>query len=806
MRLFYPIFLLLWIGRALAQPVLPGTNLFDTGWKFQRGGVLGAENPGFNDTEWRAIDLPHDWSIEDLPGTSSPFNRYAISQTSGGFTTGGTGWYRKHFLLPETYRDKRILILFEGVYMNATIWLNGKEIGKHPYGYTSFWFDFSAQALFGQENVLAVKVVNEGENSRWYSGSGIYRHVWLKVLEPVHVAQWGTCITTPEVSTGSALVHIRSAIVNSSCSPVHVRVVYLIFSPARVKVAEIEQNRIVDPGDGSEFSQFSTLASPELWSVENPRLYLAVTEIFTDGKLTDRTETRFGIRSIAFDTVSGFMLNGKSLKLKGGCVHHDNGPLGARAYDRAEERRVELLKASGFNAVRCAHNPPSPAFLDACDRLGMLVVDEAFDMWENQKNNSDYHLYFNKWWQKDLESMVLRDRNHPSVIMWSTGNEIPERGNAQGVKLSNMLAGLIRQLDPTRPVTAAVNGLNPDKDPFFATLDVAGYNYAVEGDPLKPDFYKTDHERVPGRIMVCTESFPLLAFGSWMGVLDNPHVIGDFVWTSFDYIGEASIGWRGFPANNSFFPWNLAWCGDLDICGWKRPQSYYRDVLWKDRQLSVFVKPPVPTFEENPDRAGWSQWHWYDAVSDWNWKGYEGAPLEVSVYSSCEEAELFLNGRSLGKKKTGRAEKFLGKWNVPWQAGELKAVGYTGGKPVKDACLRTASDPADIRITADRSRIMADGQDLSYLAVEVIDQQGMRHPKADNLLKFSIEGPGRILAVGNGNPVSLESYGLPQRKAWQGRCLVVVKSEGEAGIIRMTAASKGLKPVSYLLESVHSAE
>ena len=394
--------------------------------------------------------------------------------------------------------------------------------------------------------------------------------------------------------------------------------------------------------------------------------------------MVDRVETKFGIRTIHFDAVNGFQLNGKPMKLKGGCFHHDHGPLGSKSYDRAEERRVELLKASGFNAIRCSHNPPAPAFLDACDRLGMLVIDETFDMWQYPKNPSDYSLFFEKWWQKDIESMILRDRNHPSVILWSIGNEIPGMDSPEVVKTSRMLSDFVRTSDPSRPVIAAVNGINPAKDQFFSTLDIGGYNYGSGGGGIRDSIFAFDHKRIPSRIMIQTESYPLEAFNSWMDVIDNPWLLGDFVWTAFDYIGEASIGWRGYMQNQDFYPWNLAFCGDIDICGWKRPQSYYRDALWKKDQLSVFVKPPKPSFAENPDRESWSKWHWHDAVADWNWKGYENKPLEVSVYSSCDAAELFLNNRSLGKKKTNRDSQFTAVWEVPYQEGELKAIGYNG--------------------------------------------------------------------------------------------------------------------------------
>ena len=777
------------------------TVLFDSDWKFHRGGAQYAEQPGFDDSSWRKLDLPHDWSIEDLPGTTSPFNRDAISQVSGGFTTGGTGWYRKTFAIPEEQKNKRIVILFEGIYMNSEIWLNGVSLGSHPYGYTSFWFDITDKVKFGNENILAVKVRNEGENSRWYSGSGLYRHVWLKTLDTVHISQWGISITTPEVTATSSKVNIRTSVTNKSDNTLKVRITTRVLDLEGNEVNKADAEQTIESDGVYVFDQNVAVENPVMWSTDNPVLYTAVNEIYTEGRIADKAETKFGIRTIRLDPVNGFQLNGKPMKLKGGCFHHDNGPLGAKSYDRAEERRVELLKSSGFNTIRCSHNPPSPAFLDACDRLGLLVIDEAFDMWQYPKNPADYNLYFGNWWKKDIESMISRDRNHPSVILWSIGNEIPGMDSQEVVETASMLAEFVRKTDPTRLVTAAVNNLNPKKDPYFATLDIAGYNYGSGGDHLKENIFKTDHDRVPSRIMIQTESYPFEAFQSWMDVLDHPWLLGDFVWTAIDYIGEASIGWLGYWQKQSFYPWNLAFCGDIDICGWKRPQSYYRDALWMPDQLSIFVKPPIPSFKENPDRMFWSKWHWVDAVSDWNWTGYENNPLQVSVYSSCDEVELFLNNKSLGKKKTDRSTEFMAIWDVPYKPGVLKAIGYKGKKQVNSATLQTANTVAQIKLTADRTLIKSNGQDLSYITVELTDTNGIRNPKAANLLNFEIEGPGTIIGVGNANPVSLESYQLPQRKAWQGRCLVIIKSETYSGEINLKVTSDGLVPSEIKISS-----
>jgi beta-galactosidase len=768
--------------------------LFDSDWRFHRGGVEGGEKGQLDDSSWRSVDLPHDWSIEDLPGSNCPIDPEAIGGISTGYSVGGTGWYRKKFTVASGLQGKRFCLQFDGVYMNTDIWLNGQHLGNYPYGYTSFWYDITDKMKFDEENILAVEVKNEGRNSRWYSGSGIYRHVWLAVTEPVHVAYRGSCITTPEVSDSAATIQVKTNVVNNSGKPVRISIVTSILDKKGIKVAQIQTaqaERKLQANGSSEFIQSVKLKSPELWSTESPALYTAITEIFEEARseescLLDRVETRFGIRSIEFSP-KGFFLNGKNVLLKGGCMHHDNGPLGSAAYDRAEERRVELMKASGFNSIRTAHNPPSPAFLEACDRLGILVIDESFDMWRKQKNPQDYHLYFDKWWKKDIDSMVLRDRNHPSVIMWSIGNEIPERGEPEGVELAQMLADYIRELDPTRPVTAGVNGVEPDKDPYFAALDVCGYNYSTGPS-------KDDHERLPERVIYASESTPLDAFEYWMVVLDYPWVIGDFVWTSFDYLGEASIGWKGYPHKGSFYPWMHAFCGDIDICGFKRPQSYYRDVLWKNGQkVSVFVKPPEPSFEPNPERRHWSKWHWHDVVADWNWTGYENQSLEVEVYCALEEVELFINGKSLGKKQTNRETEWLARWQVPYQPGVLKAVGYEGSKEKASCELRTADKASQIRLSADRTQILANGQDLSYITVEVLDSEGVRYPKADNLIEFEVEGPGSIVAVGSSNPMGTESFQQPRRKAYQGRCLVIVKSEAEAGAVVLKASSEGLQ-------------
>jgi len=781
--------------------VPPGSRqqiLFDQGWRFHRGGAQGAQEVLFDDSGWRTVALPHDWSIEDLPGTDSPFSHDAISQVSGGFTVGGTGWYRKAFALPAGQAGRRLAIQFDGAYMNAEVWLNGQRLGSHPYGYTPFWFDITDKAALTGTNLLAVKISNEGENSRWYSGSGLYRHVWLNLLNPIHVAHDGVYLTTPQISPDSAGLQVRTRVANLDHAAAQVKLRTRIVNGRGEEVARMESSQAIAPEGSFEFAQASAIPVPELWSLDHPVLYSNLTEVYADEELKDQVVTPFGIRQISVDATNGFRLNGLPLKLKGGCLHHDNGPLGACAYDRAEERKVEILKASGFNAVRCAHNPPSQAFLEACDRLGMLVLDEAFDMWETGKNPADYHLYFPEWWRQDLEGMILRDRNHPAVVLWSIGNEIPGKETPSVAATARRLSDVIHQLDPTRPVTSAVNDLKPDKDAYFAALDVAGYNYAVGGDHGQSSIYDLDHQRVPDRVMVCTESYPLESFGSWMGVLDHAYVIGDFVWTGWDYLGEASIGWRGYDQFQDFFPWNLAYCGDIDICGWRRPQSFCREALWRKDTLSIFVQAPRRSFAENPRRQSWSKWHFDDLLADWNWDA-NAPPCLVTVFSSCEQVELFLNGKSLGRKPTSRAQEFKAVWPVNFQPGQLKAVGYDAGVEVAAAELRSADAPAQVRLTADRMKLAPSGEDLSYLTVELLDRQGVLCPKADNLVHFEVDGPGTIVGVGNANPVSLESCQRPERKCWRGRCLVILKSGTQPGRITLTAKVDNLAPANINL-------
>jgi beta-galactosidase len=752
---------------------------FDRGWRFCLGEIPdGIWRGDLDDSGWRSVDLPHDWSIElDRDPASS-------SGSAGGFFPTGVGWYQKRLPVPADWREKVVLIEFEGVYMNAEVWLDEHFLGRHPYGYTGFHYDLAPHLRVGAEQVVRVLVDNSAQpNSRWYSGSGIYRHVWLWLGDRVHMPPHGVAVATSDVSARDATVHVRTTVANETENEREITVRTRVVTPEGRTADAVDLRETIPPGSRLECEQELTVRRPKLWSPEEPQRYRIETELRAGRHVVDTAATPFGIRSLEFDAETGFRLNGEPTLLRGGCVHHDNGPLGASSYDRAEERKVELLKANGFNAVRCAHNPPATAFLDACDRLGMLVVDEAFDCWRNGKSLADYHVSFDDWWRRDLDAMLVRDRNHPSVIMWSIGNEVVERASPEGVRVARMLAEHVRRVDPTRPVTAGVNRGHDGRaweelDELFATLDVCGYNYAERE-------YRRDHERLPQRVVHGTESMARDAFEHWTSVLTHPHVVGDFVWTALGYLGESGIGrvhsgGDGAPHLGSF-PWHHANCGDLDLCGFKRPQSFYRDVLWGRRALFVAVHVPLPD-DRVPQVTAWG---WPDVRPSWTWPGSEGRSLQVDVYASTEQVELFLDGESLGPRVP---ERLVASWSVPYRPGALRAVGSDGA-----VCeLRTAGKPARLRLTPDRESLRPDPGDLSFVTVEVLDADDVLDPNADHSVSFAVEGPGAIAALGSGDPVSMEPYIGKRRSAYQGRCLVVLRSLGERGAIRLRAAADGI--------------
>lgn len=775
-------------------------NLFDYNWKFKLDSIIDASAIDFKDEDWRQLDLPHDWSIEGKIEKSNP------TGNDGGYFPAGIGWYRKSFDVPAQWEGKSISIYFEGVYMNAEVFINGKSLGVHPYGYTSFFHDLSEHLQYGASNVIAVKVDNSiQKNCRWYSGSGIYRHVWLQVKESVHVDQWGLAITTPAVSIEKSTVKVETIVRNEGNVARQVQVLVQIKNEAAQAMGNNVQSIEIKPNSTMKVEQELTVSNPLLWSPESPNLYRAEISIESSGGKIDQVTKTFGIRTIEYSAETGFLLNGKPTIINGGCVHHDNGCLGAKAYDRTEERKVELLIEAGFNAVRTSHNPPSEAFLDACDRLGILVIDEAFDGWRQAKAPQapmDYSLHFDEWWQNDIDAMVHRDRNHPSIIMWSIGNEIIERTEPQAVETANMLASRVREIDPTRPVTSAMTSWGQGWDifdPLMAAHDICGYNYQMH-------HAESDHERVPDRIILHTESYPKDAFYIWNLVQKHNYIIGDFVWTAMDYLGESSIGRYYYPGEpdgqhweKDFFPWHGAYCGDIDLIGWRKPISHYRSMLYNDNEkLYLAVREPNPKDGEIK-LTGWAVWPTWES---WNWPGYEGQAIQVEVYSKYPKVRLYLNDELIGEKATTVSEEFKAVFDVPYAEGVLKVAGVESPssadfgdqrmEEVEFKTLQSSGKPAQISLIADRTEIGASGQDLSFITVEITDEDGILVPNAELQLEFSIDGPGVIEGVDNANLKDLDSYVGNSRRTWNGRALVVVRGKKEAAKIKLTVSAPDL--------------
>ena len=789
-------------------------------WHFQRDDIAGAETTDFDDSSWRRLDVPHDWSIEDLPVVSGegkgaiwtegtnpvrtgPFDMYlSEGQISTGWTVGGVGWYRKTFDKPDVPQGGKAELRFEGVYMNCDVWLNGVHLGNHPYGYTEFAYDATPHLKDGR-NTIAIKVNNTGRNSRWYSGSGIFRKVWLIVEGELRIPVHGVYVTTPEVAGDAARVDVEVTVESGANAAKQVNIRARMVDQSGAVAGEGQSPlSVAANGRGAAICRIQ-LKSPRLWSPADPHLYRAEVIIESDRKLADATNVQVGIRNVEIDAVHGLRINGESIKLRGGCVHHDNGPLGSACIPRAEERRVEILKANSYNAIRTSHNPPSRDFLDACDRFGMLVIDEAFDCWEaGNKNPEDYHLYFKEWWQRDLESMILRDRNHPSVILWSIGNEINERAEPHGVEIGKALAAHAHKLDPTRKVTAAIchawdhpNQTWQDMQPAFSYLDVGGYNYQWTE-------YEKDHAKDPERIMAGTESFPNQAFQNWRAVENNKYVIGDFVWTAIDYLGESGIGHAsirtgaGGDVFSPPYPWFNSYCGDIDLIGNKKPQSYFRDVVWHLSKVEMAVQRPLPErYTEHVSRWGWS-----DELRSWTWPGFEGRPMKVRVYTRAQTVKLMLNGKEVGSRDMTEADALTAEFTVSYSPGELKAVAYENGGEIGNIQFATAGKAHKLVLNPDRSKLKASRDDLSYVMVQVLDEHGRPLPDAVVPVTFAVSGAGQIAAVGNANPKDVASFFQPRRDTFHGACLLIIRPSGDPGIVEVRAESPMLESATVRLE------
>ncbi len=794
---FFLIFALAFTACSDKKQTLNREVKFNDNWKFIRSDVTNGQSPELDDSDWRMLDLPHDYSIEDLQVNEGvkqigPFSEESAGGASTGHVVGGTAWYRKHFITDKADEGKKIKVLFDGIYMNADVWINGKHLGNHPYGYTAFSYDLTDHLNpAGEDNVLAVQVKNEGKNSRWYSGSGIYRDVTLIKTNPLHVDLWGIFVNTPTVTTEKATVAVSVTLQNESDVKQDFTLQMDFLDLNGTKVTDFSDDKELAAGSKITFDQIFGLSNYQMWSPENPQLYTLVVRLLDGNKLIDETTQKFGIRTIDFSAEKGFLLNGKSVLLKGGCLHHDNGPLGSAAFKTAEYRRVKTMKQNGFNAIRTSHNPPSKYFLEACDELGMLVLDEAFDQWQKPKNPEDYNLYFDDWWERDLESMVLRDRNHPSVIIWSIGNEINERADSAGLAIAKMLKGKIKEVDSTRPVTQAICSFwdNPkltwdDTAPAFAQMDVHGYNYQWQR-------YESDHEKYPKRIMIGTESIAQDAFENWEMVEKHPYVIGDFVWTGMDYFGESGIGSTRLDNEKVSFlppwPWFNAYCGDVSVLGYKKPQMYFRDVVWRNSDLEMLVHSPIPKGRKEIV----SFWGWPDEWKNWNWEGSEGQPIQVSVYTRCDQVQLELNGEVVGKKEVTAKDSLVARFEIQYQPGELVAIGFKDGKETVRQTLKTAGKPAELKIEKEH---VTDGEnDLAYFNIEVLDENGNLVPNAEIPVEFEIQGSGNLQAVANGNPKDMKSFQQAHVTTFRGKCQLIVRLDKEGGEVSVLAKSEGLK-------------
>lgn len=775
---------------------------FNRGWKFLPGDPPGASAVLFDDSGWRPLNLPHDWSIE------GDFNVQNPSSPGGGALPGGIGWYRNTFHIPSSDRGKNIYAEFDGVYRMGEVWINGHYLGKRPYGYSSFRYELTQYLNYGNEaNVISVRVDNSQQpNSRWYSGSGIYRNVWLVKTGSIAVDHWGTYVTTPTVTENDAEVNIRTRIRNTTGTSVKISVKSSIYDHTNKLISEKTSPGMLVSTSGSEIKQTITVPAPELWSVDNPVMYRVVTTLLSKEQVLDEYITPFGIRSFEFSSTRGFLLNGKPLKINGVCNHHDLGCLGAAINTRGLERQLELLKAMGCNGIRTSHNPPAPELLDLCDRMGFIVMDEAFDMWKISKTPFDYSADFDVWHRRDLEDLVLRDRNHPSVFIWSIGNEIMEQWDTSGTRIARELASIVRKLDDTRPITAACNDPKPENYLIRSkALDLIGYNYHEENFAQFPELF-------PGQKFLATETTSALAtrgsydmpsdsirrwplkwdvpfyegnadmscsaydncsapWGStheetWKIVKKYDFMSGMFIWTGFDYIGEPTP--YPWPARSSYF-------GILDLCGFPK-DAYY---LYKSEWTS---EPVLHLFPH------------------WNWA--PGQMIDVWAYSNCDEVELWLNGTSLGtQRKTGDMLHFS--WRVPFEAGTLRATGKQNGKVILTREIQTAGEPYRIVLSPDRNAIRADGDDLSYVTVTVVDKNNVVVPYADNRIYFTVEGNGELEATDNGNQVSMESFKSHERRAFHGMCLAVVRSGLQPGNLVLKASADGLQPAGCTLQLLH---
>jgi beta-galactosidase len=786
---------------------------FDFDWRFFRGDVPGAHQPEFSERDWRTLDLPHDWTIE------GPLSQAGADGKGGGIAPTGIGWYRKRFRLPDSYKERRVVIEFDGVYENSEVWINGQRLGKRPYGYISFWYDLTPHLNFGaRDNVMAVKVDNSHQpNCRWYSGSGIYRHTWLLVTGNVHVAVWGTFVSTPAVTQEFATVQMKTRVRNDGRTGTTCTLLTSVIDGEGKVVQTMEAGHDLEPDEEYEFLQDARVNTPHLWSVEDPFLYKVRSTVRERDRVVDEFDTPLGIREAVFDADRGFLLNGARVKLNGVCVHHDGGSVGAAVPARVWERRLEILKEMGCNSIRMSHNPPATDLLDLCDRMGFLVMDEFADEWKFHKPSvtQAYSIYFDEWSERDVKSMVHRDRNHPSVVLWSAGNEVHEQWRVVGVEIARRLVDLFHAEDPTRAVSIAchmiASGVTGGALPeFLAVPDVVGYNYVDRFRDRAEKYYSIDRQAYPRRRFIGSES-PAMGVGGlrgdyrglvpgetrvsprgmgrgqdvdvellWKFVRTYDYVAGDYMWTGIDCLGTATA------------PRSMSSSGVLDSCGFKKDGFYFYQSQWTS-------KPMLHLFPH------------------WNWKGKEGQVIPVLCYTNCDTVELFVNGKSFGAEgywfprwgtENGRPSPRASvprttsdlhlTWSLPYEPGTLRAVGTKDGKIVATVEVATAGEPAATDLFVDRQTIAADRRDVVHIGVRIVDAQGRLMPTADNEVTFAVQGEGKIIGVDNGIIGSQDCKGS-RVKAFNGLCLAIVQSTAKAGEIRVAATSPGLKSSSVTI-------
>jgi beta-galactosidase len=796
-----------------ADPPLPRKSSFDQAWTFTKGDVTNAESPTYTGGNWATIELPHDWSI------TGPFSETEPSANAGAYLPTGIGWYRKTVRLPRSSAGCRILLQFDGVYQCSDVWINGHHLGTRPYGFVTFFYDLSPHLHFGSEpNVVAVRVDNSHQpNLRWYSGSGIYRHTWLIQTGQVYFDQWGTGITTPQITEQNATVEVSTRIKNQLTQPAPCKLTTTLLdaSGSTVQAAEVEVK--IPAGGEHVFLQRLQVAQPKLWSPGSPSLYSANQVLHNAGREADATTTLFGIRSIEFKPDEGFLLNGECVKINGVCLHDDGGAVGTAVPIRIWERRFALLKEMGCNAIRASHNPHAPEFHDLCDSMGFLVMAEAFDEWrEHKAPEYGYHRYFDEWGARDLADIIARDRNHPSIVIWSAGNEVPDQDVPRGPETLRKLMDIFHTADPTRLVTVACDQIAAEPQgalpEFLAQLDVVGYNYVDRWRDRREKYYSIDREAFPKRRFIGTENDALPGFypnSAQTGPLPSnytprpisnlriqveqlqrftqvhDYVAGDFMWTGIDYLGEAQ------------WPFKSSRAGVIDTCGFPKDAFYFYQSLWSK----------TPVLHLSPH---------------WNWAGKEGEIIPIICYTNCDTVELFLNRKSLGVQgyqfpelgmelewshtpARSRVLQTTGDlhlaWYVPYEPGTLRAVGVKDGKPILTVELATTGTPATVRLTADRTRVRTNWEDLAHVIVEILDQQGRLVPTADTRVIFTLTGPGRILGLDNGQSESHESYQGDRRNAFAGRALALVQSTGRPGEMQLTASAPGLTGASVTISA-----